>query len=164
MKTCSFEGCKKPYCAKGLCNSHWAQQSRGHKLTPIRTHESAEERFHRQIIKQSNGCWTFTGNGSGSGKAAKTGRGYGQIWHNGEKKMAHRWAYEHFIGPIMPGDQIDHLCRNTRCVNPDHLEAVSQYENMKRMRFAKVLNKKIEILENFIRQLGYDPTEITGGG
>lgn len=160
MKVCSFPGCQKKYCAKGLCNSHWAQQARGNKLTPIITNETAEERFFRQIRKEKNGCWIFIGNGSGSGKNAKNGKGYGQLYFNGKKWMAHRWSYEYFISPIMEGDQIDHLCRNTRCVNPEHLESVSQYENMRRLRFAQFLNKRIEILESFINDLGYDPKKI----
>lgn len=160
-KPCSFPGCPKPHCAKGLCNSHWAQKARGYDLTPITTFETAEERFNRQIVKTPDGCWEFTGNGKGSGKgAAKDGVGYGQIYHGGKKWMAHRWAYEHFVGPISEGDQIDHMCRNRKCCNPEHLEAVSQYKNMKRLRFAQYLNKRIELLEDFIRKLGYDPSDI----
>lgn len=45
---------------------------------------------------------------------------------------AHRYAYEHFIGPIPEGLQVDHLCRVRNCVNPDHLEAVTCRENVLR--------------------------------
>lgn len=45
---------------------------------------------------------------------------------------AHRWAYEHFVGPIADGLVLDHLCRNTSCVNPRHLEPVTQQENVLR--------------------------------
>jgi hypothetical protein len=48
----------------------------------------------------------------------------------------HRWAYEHFVGPIPEGYQVDHLCRNIRCVNPAHLEPVTQIENLRRQREA----------------------------
>ena len=160
MKKCSFPGCKKPHCAKGLCNSHWAQQARGYELTPIVTHETAEERFLRLTVKREDGCWEFIGNGRGSGKSAKDGQGYGQLWHNGKRTMAHRWAYEHYVGPLDPNDQVDHLCRNKKCCNPDHLEPVSQYENMRRLRFAQYLNKRIETLENFIISLGHDPSKL----
>ncbi len=48
------------------------------------------------------------------------------------KVYAHRWAFEQFKGPIADGLQIDHLCRVRHCVNPDHLEAVSQRANILR--------------------------------
>lgn len=49
---------------------------------------------------------------------------------NGEKQLAHRLAYEFIRGPIPDGLQLDHLCRVRRCVNPAHLEPVSQRENL----------------------------------
>ena len=48
--------------------------------------------------------------------------------------MAHRVAYELFVGPLAPGMVIDHLCKNTRCVNPDHLEQVTQATNCRRKK------------------------------
>lgn len=168
-RTCSYPGCKKKYCAKGLCNSHWAQQRRGHLLTPIVTHETIEDRFNRQIeIDEDTGCWNFTGNGKGSGRMAgrpargngSLDHGYGQLWHGGKKVMAHRWSYENYVGPIPDGSQIDHLCRNRKCCNPEHLEPVSQNQNIKRMMFAQVLSNRITKLEQFITDLGYDPNDI----
>ncbi|MGY8831955.1 MAG: HNH endonuclease signature motif containing protein [Pseudomonadales bacterium] len=46
--------------------------------------------------------------------------------------LAHRWAHERFIGPIPDGMEVDHLCANTCCVNPAHLEAVTSEENRRR--------------------------------
>lgn len=58
--------------------------------------------------------------------------GYGSFWYDGKKVRAHRFSYEHFIGEIAPGLVLDHLCRNTLCVNPDHLEPVTHAENLRR--------------------------------
>lgn len=81
-------------------------------------------RFLDKISPEPNtGCWLWTAQTSIDGYARFAFRG-GQL--------GHRFAYEVANGAI-PGDlQIDHLCRQRCCVNPDHLEAVTQKENMRR--------------------------------
>jgi hypothetical protein len=66
-------------------------------------------------------CWHW--------KANTLPTGYGRI---GTNDYAHRVAYELLVGPIPDGLTIDHLCRNTSCVNPLHLEAVTLRENILR--------------------------------
>lgn len=75
-------------------------------------------------VIQENGCWDWVG--------ATNGRGYGSFWANGRRERAHRAIYERHRGPIPEGLTLDHLCRNTRCVNPDHLEAVQHRVNVLR--------------------------------
>ncbi len=60
--------------------------------------------------------------------------GYGRLMYCGSMLLAHRLAYMLVHGGIEPGLEIDHLCRNTLCVNPAHLEAVTQLENARRTR------------------------------
>lgn len=68
----------------------------------------------------SGGCWEWQ---------KKIDRyGYGVRHSQG----AHRWYYTKYKGEIPDGLQIDHLCNNPRCVNPEHLEAVTAKENMRR--------------------------------
>lgn len=50
----------------------------------------------------------------------------------GYNRYAHRYSYVKFRGAIPEGCEIDHLCRNKKCVNPKHLEAVTRSENMLR--------------------------------
>lgn len=160
MKLCSFEGCNKQYCAKGYCNSHWAQQRRHGVLTAIKTSETAEERFNRNIKKDDEtGCWIWLGSGSGKSYIKEDGSGgYGMLRIKGEQSMAHRWSYEqkHKV-KLSSEDTLDHLCRNTRCVNPDHLEKVTLRENIKRMHLYHALQSENKRLRSYLINLGHDP-------
>lgn len=53
------------------------------------------------------------------------------------KAAAHRFVYELLVGPIPAGLTIDHLCRVTSCVRPDHLEPVTNAENVRRMNVSR---------------------------
>lgn len=91
------------------------------KSTPI------VERIKPKLYVDDNGCWVFTG--------ALTGHGYGhvRVGRRGEgMKSTHRAMYEHHVGPIPEGLELDHLCRNRACCNPAHLEPVTTGENIRR--------------------------------
>lgn len=85
-----------------------------------------EVRFHKFYRVAESGCWEWTGS-IGTW-------GYGRFGvRNGHNVFAHRWSYEHAVGPLLDGVEIDHLCRNRRCVNPAHLEQVTHQENQRRI-------------------------------
>ena len=94
-----------------------------------------EERFWPKVDKNGEvparnpelgRCWTW--------KAARGGyKSWYGVFFNGHRNVyAHRWVWEHEVGPIPEGLTIDHLCRNTACVNPAHLEPVPGSENTRR--------------------------------
>lgn len=58
--------------------------------------------------------------------------GYGQEWAGGRSLKAHRAAYERSVGKIPAGMVLDHLCKTRSCVNPDHLQPVTPFENARR--------------------------------
>jgi hypothetical protein len=87
------------------------------------------QRFWEKCFPEPNsGCWLWT--------AAQDDLGYGRIAWRVNKKLicrsAHKYAYEALVGPVESKLSLDHLCRTPSCVNPAHLEAVTQRENVLR--------------------------------
>ncbi len=80
--------------------------------------------FEEQYEVQPDGCWLWTG--------TIRGTGYGTMKIFGGFAYAHRLSYELFVGPIPDGLVIDHLCCNRACVNYEHLEPVTNQENLLR--------------------------------
>lgn len=79
--------------------------------------------------RDEEGCWMWT--------AWCKPKGYGRIDWRGYGRSAHRVSYEFFVGPIPEGMHLDHLCRRTGCIRPDHLEPVTAAENNRRSREAR---------------------------
>lgn len=88
-------------------------------------------RFTEKFTATENGCWEWSaaidphGYGRFSVKMGPTRKDY-------RMKLAHRVSYETYVGKIPEGLDLDHLCRNRKCVNPGHLEPVTRSENLRR--------------------------------
>jgi|SRR5918996_4638050 hypothetical protein len=77
------------------------------------------DRFMTRVeIDAESGCWIW-----------KTTQRYGLFWVAGRNVLAHRVAYELFIGSIPPKMQVDHECEVTVCVNPMHLRLATPQQN-----------------------------------
>lgn len=109
-----------PHCEKILPNTTWYYHG---NRSP---RGSAIERFSdKYFVDEKTDCWMWTG--------SKRPSGYGTFSPTrDDPQCAHRWSYEHFVGPIPDGLEIDHLCRVPSCVNPAHLEPVTRRENARR--------------------------------
>ena len=92
-----------------------------------------DDRFWSKVDK-TDSCWNWT--------ACKSLHGYGGFQLNDKWRIAHRVSYEDKNGKIPEGIVIDHLCKNKSCVNPVHLEAVTQKENIMRGTWFASLNAK----------------------
>lgn len=87
--------------------------------------QKLQDRFWTKVdIVRNDECWNWT--------ATLTGNGYGQFNVEGRPFKSHRVAYELSVGSIPEGKVLDHLCRNRACVNPAHLEPVTQRQNILR--------------------------------
>lgn len=122
-RTCITSGCFNAPHGRGYCDTHYRRVlAHGTDAKPPRKIRSAAERFWPKVDADGD-CWLWTG--------SQAGGGYG--WFMGGKGKsipAHRWAYEHLIGEVPEGLDLDHLCRVRRCVNPDHLEPVTRHVNV----------------------------------
>lgn len=123
---CYVVGCSGEHHALGVCLQHYRRLHRtGTTGEPYP--QTPEERFWLRV-EPTGFCWYWIG-----GKT-KGSSGYGSFYWGGKHTVAHRWAYEFLVGPIAEGLELDHLCRNHPCVNPDHLEPVTRAENVRRGR------------------------------
>jgi hypothetical protein len=107
-----------------------------------------EKILARCIVDPVTGCWLWQGPTSG-----KNGRGagYGRMTLDGATVAVHKamWTNEH--GLIPPRKELDHVCRNRLCCNPDndkHVEMVTRLENARR-RDAAIAAEKIDIVDTF---------------
>ena len=93
------------------------------------------DEIHRKVMESVKvdpvtGCWEWQGSHSGNGR----GGSYPRMNLDGQTVAVHRVMFTNFFGYIPGKKQIDHVCRNRPCVNPNHLELVTHKQNQRRRR------------------------------
>lgn len=102
------QGCPKPYLP------HHGNNAKG-----TGTRVAPQDRY---VVDPATGCHNWLGPFT---------RQYPEFTLNGERVRAHVWHYERKHGPMPEGFDAHHKCRNTRCVNPDHIEPLEPGEHSK---------------------------------
>jgi len=101
----------------------------GYPMKYVRGHAIALS-GRKWIVEKETGCWIWQRSVNNRGRAQLA------IWDSEIKKsihyQAHRWLYEQHIDKIPNGYELDHLCCNPTCVNPEHMEPVTPKENKAR--------------------------------
>lgn len=123
---------------------------RGHHMRCVRGHSPQTET--PPYLVEDRGyetpCWVW--------QRGRTGNGYGQ---ETARRLAHRVYYESLVGPIPKGMQLDHLCRVRHCVNPAHLEPVTNAVNSRRGARAKLTPEAVRVIRR-LPALGWSHREI----
>ena len=134
-RTCSIEGCERKHYGRGWCAMHWQRwHKHGDPLAGGTPHLRWPDSLLQRMEPQPNGCIYLVG-------VALTDQGYGRVTYPGGS-LAHRAAWEYFVGPIPEGMTVGHKChdasdcnegdrcRHRQCVNVEHLALESLGENV----------------------------------
>lgn len=89
---------------------------------PRATHQQDVDRLLGHVLMGARGCWPLD--------LHVQKNGYHKIWLQGTTEWAHIAAWKLLRGPVPEGKELDHLCRNTRCCNPDHLMPKTHRDNV----------------------------------
>ncbi|MFD6186421.1 HNH endonuclease signature motif containing protein [Streptomyces goshikiensis] len=143
--------CSKPSRSMGFCSGHYAQKRKGlefstliSQATGLGDRERVEWYRDNRSRKTESGCWEVTSTGP---------NGYRQVnVRGGKMKLLHVLSYEAFNGPTS-GYPVHHKCAVPACFNPDHLQLVTQRENVAEMLERNSYLKRIQELEEEIDAL-----------
>lgn len=158
MTTCSIDDCEREHYARGWCRMHYRRwKAHGNPLGGNERYATPEEAFlaRTEPIVGDPGCIIWTG-GTISG-------GYGSHRVDGRMVLAHRYAWEREHGPIPEGMEVDHICWERSCVNPEHLRLATRSQNSANRSGAHV-GRKHDLPRGVYRNRRGYSAKVTVGG
>lgn len=142
-------GVKTKIATRNRLNRDWIK---GQPIRFIAGHyNNIKNRIWPQYIIDKGGCWIW--------QLSKNPDGYASYAINGKYISGHRYFFEEKYGKIPKNGQLDHLCKNRICVNPDHLEVVTQTENIRRGKHTKLTKANVISIKKMINA-GYKNKDI----
>lgn len=133
-RVCPVVGCGKPHDSRGYCKMHYMRLRNAGDLDVL---PRADWKTLYEVDQA--GCWIWQGRLDRDGYGCRGGSMRSEFGTD----RAHRAFYMMLVGEIPEGLVIDHLCRVTACVNPDHLEPVTPEENTRRGENFLATNRKV---------------------
>lgn len=118
------------------CGREFIVQSCQFRRRAFLCNHSLEARFFAKVDR-GDGCWLWL--------ACRQRDGYGSFRAGDSSALAHVFSWELLNGPVPQGLELDHLCRNRRCVRPDHLEPVTHAENVRRGELASATRRRHQL-------------------
>lgn len=143
---CTVDTCTIEY---GLCHcgcgkkTNYSRQDRQFRRF-LKGHDKRKSPID-YLLNKDTGCWEW--------QLALDKDGYGTKWTDCKKYYAHRYIYEQYKGSIPAEMELDHLCRNPCCVNPDHLEIVTSVENTRRGNSTKLSLEDVVKLRELSKEI-----------
>ena len=134
MRQCKIEDCNKKHLAKGWCNMHYHRWRRGgttNMLPGQRTRTPLLQRLMSRTKTNENGCYIWTGPHT---KRRKRPYGTFSVLMYGKIKTqyVHRWVWLLECDDIPPNHCVHHICNESLCINPEHLECMTREEHIRK--------------------------------
>lgn len=138
--------CNNSVWSRGLCSGHYGQQYKGKSFSALRYFRP--KKLSRKEIAQwcvdisrvDNECLLWP-------RGTKSHDSYGVVRLYGRQEMVHRLVYDQLVEPLIVGEVVHHKCRRKRCINPDHLQAVTPAANTAEGLEVRQLRRRITELE-----------------
>jgi hypothetical protein len=125
-------------CNIALCRG--IDSSPSYKITIMTRRNVPSDLATKYVVDAASGCWLW--------QRMRNDRGYAYVNYGGKTCRAHRLLFELYRGPIPAGLTLDHTCRVRHCVNPAHLEPVTQTENRRRGVRATVPDEVVRFIRS----------------